>query len=133
MFYLLFVLEMSLNLNHQEHSTSPITEIVSFKVTNLEVGLIQQTFNTKVELRLASIDLNHFRSKSPISLISTPFSAGSDQYLFTAAFTQVKFELFLFYPNTIDFRFLKRWIKNLQNSIQNIIRVNLIYICIFPH
>lgn len=89
-----FFAEMSLNLNHQEHSEDPITKVVNFKVTNLEVGLIQQTFNKKVEVRLASIDLNHFRSEALIPLISTPFSTGSDQYLFTVEFTQVNFCVF---------------------------------------
>lgn len=86
--------EMSVNLNHQEHSEAPIIKVVNFKVRNLELGLVQQTFNTKVEVRLASIDLNHFRSDSYIPLISTPFSTGSDQYLFTVVFTQVIFCFF---------------------------------------
>lgn len=88
---------MSLHLNHQEHSEDPITKVVNFKVSNLELGLVQQTFNKKVEVRLASIDLNHFRSEALIPLISTPFSTGSDQYLFTVEFTQVKFCFFCRY------------------------------------
>lgn len=90
-----FFAEMSLNLNHQEHSESPIINVLNFKVTNLELGLVQQTFNKKVEVRLASVDLNHFRPKATIPLISTPFSEGSDQYLFTVVFTQVKFFFFV--------------------------------------
>lgn len=83
------ILELSINLNHQEHSTAPIVEVANFKVTNLELDLIQQTYNTKVEVRLASIDLKQFRPESTTPLISTPFSSGIDQYLFVVRFTQV--------------------------------------------
>lgn len=65
-------------------------DIANFKVTKLEVDFLQQTYNTKVAMRLASIDLQHFRQNTSIPLISTPFSSGIEQYLFTVVFTQVK-------------------------------------------
>lgn len=84
--------ELSVNLNHQEHSTAPVVKVANFKVSSLELELVQQTFNTNIAVRLASIDLKHFlQETNMVPIISTPFSSGGDQYLFNVNFTQVRY------------------------------------------
>jgi hypothetical protein len=85
----LLFLELSLNIKHQVDMDSPGHKIASFCAKSLELDLMQQTYNTKISLRLAGIGLIQYHQEKEIKIISTPYLEGGEQYLFQIRFTQV--------------------------------------------
>ncbi|RZC35600.1 vacuolar protein sorting-associated protein 13A-like, partial [Asbolus verrucosus] len=81
--------ELSLNLKHQDHVEAPANNVASFNAKSLEFDLIQQTYNTKVLLRLASIGLTQCYNNKEINIISSPGFEIGEQYLFEIKFIQV--------------------------------------------
>lgn len=82
--------EMSLVLVDKEYASSQPIEIASFKIKCLEVDMIQQTYNMKVNVRLKSVDMNQYIPK-PINVITTPSSEKQNQYLINITYSQVSF------------------------------------------
>ncbi|KAH1006005.1 hypothetical protein HUJ04_006891 [Dendroctonus ponderosae] len=81
--------EVSVILNQQETLTAAVRELATFKVTSLEVELVQRTFDMNVGLLLGSVHLTQNRNDKIIDIISTPTQAGNDECLFKVTFIQV--------------------------------------------
>ncbi|XP_044259687.1 vacuolar protein sorting-associated protein 13 isoform X2 [Tribolium madens] len=81
--------ELLLNVKHQTDISSSITNIACFSVKSLELGLIQQTYNTKITLDLGGIGLVQTLNDTQIKMISSPTFEEGEQYLFQIKITQV--------------------------------------------
>ncbi|ERL94107.1 hypothetical protein D910_11389 [Dendroctonus ponderosae] len=86
---IMFLSEVSVILNQQETLTAAVRELATFKVTSLEVELVQRTFDMNVGLLLGSVHLTQNRNDKIIDIISTPTQAGNDECLFKVTFIQV--------------------------------------------
>lgn len=107
--------EVSVILNQQETLTTAVRELATFKVTSLEVELVQRTFDMNVGLLLGSVHLTQNRNDKIIDIISTPTQAGNDECLFKVTFIQVKPHFLVLVLRKRSMYILTRLIRNHQN------------------
>lgn len=74
-----------------EHANS--RKIVAFKVKQLEMNMVQRTYDLKVDLKLGAVTLDQFRVRNEqekvLNVIQTPKYEDDDDYLFTLNYTNV--------------------------------------------
>lgn len=76
-------------MKHQEDIRSPLSNIASFYTKSLEFDLTQQTFNTKIVLRLGALGMRQYCENTEINTIHSPAFDDANQYLFQIQFIQV--------------------------------------------
>lgn len=74
-------------------------KIVAFKVKQLEMNMVQRTYDLKVALKLGAVTLDQFRVRNEqeniLNVIQTPKYEDNDDYLFTLNYTNVSIILVL--------------------------------------
>ncbi|EAT37516.1 AAEL010508-PA [Aedes aegypti] len=69
-------------------------KIVAFKVKQLEMNMVQRTYDLKVALKLGAVTLDQFRVRNEqeniLNVIQTPKYEDNDDYLFTLNYTNCK-------------------------------------------
>ena len=78
-----------MNVTHQTTTHEAPAPVVSFQARKLEFGLVQQTYNTKITLGLAGINLVQRHANNDIKMIWSPGFHGGEEYLIKVRFTQV--------------------------------------------
>lgn len=75
-------------------------KIVAFKVKQLEMNMVQRTYDLKVALKLGAVTLDQFRVRNEqenvLNVIQTPKYEDNDDYLFTLNYTNVSIVLYEF-------------------------------------
>lgn len=74
-------------------------KIVAFKVKQLEMNMVQRTYDLKVALKLGAVTLDQFRVRNEqeniLNVIQTPKYEDNDDYLFTLNYTNVSIDFVL--------------------------------------
>ncbi|XP_055612800.1 intermembrane lipid transfer protein Vps13-like, partial [Uranotaenia lowii] len=75
-------------------SSADSRKIMSFKVKQLEMDMVQRTYDLKVNLKLGAITMDQFRVRNEqekiLHVIQTPKYGDNDDYLFTVQYTNCK-------------------------------------------
>ncbi|XP_055538544.1 intermembrane lipid transfer protein Vps13 isoform X2 [Wyeomyia smithii] len=76
------------------YSNTNSQKIMAFKVKQLEMNMVQRTYDLKVDLKLGAVTLDQFRTRNEqervLNVIQTPKYDDNDDYLFTLNYTNCK-------------------------------------------
>ena len=77
------------------------TKILACNVRQLEMTVVQRTYDLKVALKLGAVMLDQFRIKNEkekvLNVINTPKYVDNDEFLFTVAYTNVRIIIILIF------------------------------------
>jgi len=72
-----------------KHQDDNISEFIRFQVLQLEIDMLQRTYDQEVKLRLGGVQIRQHYENEKIFMVNTPMSIGQDAYLITIRYINV--------------------------------------------
>lgn len=88
----------------KSHVNDAQGKLLTFQVLNLELSMVQQTFNMLVHLKLGGIGLKQYQPSQTLNLVVTPMTTGNEEYLLSINYRQVFcYNIYFFVEVLINF------------------------------